>query len=533
MPYSSKPVESKKPPQAGDLFSKALRSIKAHPVAIGLSLIFALYFITRLAGLKGVPYFCDEGVYIRWAQQALFEHRWLGCLIDGKPPLHIWAIMPFLKIFDDPLVAGRVSSVFAGAFTTAGIFLLGRELKDSRFGLLSAFFYVICPYALWKDRLALAESLLLTFTVFAVFFTVKAVKSENYLYLAGTGVSTYLALMTKGTAFYLFLILPFAYVLSSPSNREETRAHPLLRWAVAIGVCLVAAYGAYSLLRIKLDFGLLVDVSSTRTLTFSRIITDPFAFFPGNADSILRNSFNLMTPVLFITCFAGLLAGLIRKWRPAILLALWFLVVWLVVGVTSLHPYPRFYLGMLPPLLLGASYAVTELAGRAREHGRKNEDRAAVLIAACVIVLLAAITVPAGIKTARVITNPAGAGLPDMIKSQYIDNWSAGWGLDQTVKYLERRAVKQKITVAADDGFFPGFALATYFFDNPNIDYSVYNKDAGLPPELLLAAKERPTYLVLNDYTVLPDDLPAALVKKFKKPEGKYLFLVRLRSDSR
>ena len=323
MPYSSNPGENRKAPQAADAFSRAWRSIKSHPVAIGLSLIFALYFITRLAVLKGVPYFCDEGVYIRWAQQALHEHSWLACLSDGKPPLHIWAIMPFLKIFDDPLVAGRVCSVFAGAFTTAGMFLLGRELKDSRFGLLSAFFYVVCPYALWKDRLALAEGLLLTLTVFAVFFAVKAVKSENLLYLAGAGISTYLALMTKGTAFYLFIILPFAYVVSSSSNRRETKAHPLLRWAVGIGACLIAAYGAYSLLRIKLDFGLLVDVSSTRTLTVSGIIADPFAFFPGNADSILRNSFNLMTPVLFITCFAGLMAGLIRKWRPAILLAEW------------------------------------------------------------------------------------------------------------------------------------------------------------------------------------------------------------------
>ena len=224
---------------------------------------------------------------------------------------------------------------------------------------------------------------------------------------------------------------------------------------------------------------------------------------------------------------------MIRKWRPAVLLAVWFLVIWLVVGVTTLHTYPRFYLGMLPPLLLGASFAVTELAGRARAYGRDNKDRAAVLVAACVIVLLAAITVSAGIKTARIIANPARAGLPDMIKSQYIDSWSAGWGLDETVKYLERRAGKQKITVAADDGFFPGFALATYYFDNPDIDFSVYHKEAGLPPELLLAAKERPTYLVLNDYPVLPGDFPAVLVKKFKKPEGKYLFLVRLPSGSR
>lgn len=515
------------------MFARAGESIRAHPAAAGLSLIFALYFITRLVGIRGVPYFCDEGVYIRWAQQALYERNWLACLSDGKPPLHIWAMIPFLKAFDDPLLAGRLTSVFAGAFTTAGMYLLGRELKGVRFGLLSAFFYVICPFALWKDRLALAEGLLLTLTVFAVFFTVKAVKSSNYLYLAGTGVSTCLALLTKGTAFYLFLILPFAYVLSGPTDENDARARPLLRWVLAICACLLASYGAYSLLRIRLDFGLLVDVSSTRTLTVSGIISDPFAYFPYNADSILRNSFNLMTPVFFITCFAGLAAGLVRKWRPAVFLSLWFLVVWLIVGVTTLHPYPRFYLGMLPPLLLGASYAVTELARLARAHARRSKDMAAVLIAVFLFLLLTAMVVPAGIKTARIMANPAGAGLPDMIRLQYVDSWSAGWGLERAVEYLERQALKQEIAVAADDGFFPGFALATYFFDNPNIEYSVYDKDSGVPPELLLSARERPVFLVLNDYREMPDDLPAAVVKKYQKPGGKYLFLARLLPDGR
>ena len=240
-----------------------------------------------------------------------------------------------------------------------------------------------------------------------------------------------------------------------------------------------------------------------------------------------------MTPVMFITCFAGLFAGLIRKWRPAIFLAVWFLVIWLVVGITTLHPYPRFYLGMLPPLLFAAAYAVTELMALARKYGRKGRDRAAVLVFASVLALLLAIVVPAGIKIDKMIADPAHAGLPDMIQSQYIDKWSAGWGLDQTVKYLERDAMKQKISVATDDGFFPGFALATYFFDNPNIDFFVYPKDGGLPPGVLAAAEERPTYLVLNDRVSLPRGLPVIEVRRFKKPEGKNLFLVRVVSDSR
>jgi 4-amino-4-deoxy-L-arabinose transferase-like glycosyltransferase len=132
--------------------------LKRHPVGTILALVFAAYFVTRLVSIRSVPIYIDEAIYLLWA----------SLLWDGKPPLHAWSMVPFLRLLKDPLLAGRLTSVFSGALTTLGMFLLGKEFMNRKFGLLAAFLYVACPYALFYDRLAIAESLLLALFVFAI-----------------------------------------------------------------------------------------------------------------------------------------------------------------------------------------------------------------------------------------------------------------------------------------------------------------------------------------------------------------------------
>ena len=82
-----------------------LKHRKEACIIIGLA---ALYFILRLPNLTFQPIFADEAIYIRWAQVMRAEPtlRFLP-LFDGKTPLFMWAMIPFLKIFHDPLFAGR------------------------------------------------------------------------------------------------------------------------------------------------------------------------------------------------------------------------------------------------------------------------------------------------------------------------------------------------------------------------------------------------------------------------------------------
>src|SRR3990167_7850508 len=89
-------------------------------------------FALRLYNLNYLPIFGDEAIYIRWAQVMRAEAtlRFLP-LSDGKQPLFMWVVIPFLKLISDPLVAGRIVSVLSGLGSLIGVFTLSFVLFKS------------------------------------------------------------------------------------------------------------------------------------------------------------------------------------------------------------------------------------------------------------------------------------------------------------------------------------------------------------------------------------------------------------------
>src|SRR3989344_1220918 len=125
-------------------------------------LLTCAYFFLRLYRIMSLPIFTDEAIYVRWSQIARFDASWrFISLTDGKQPLFVWISMTFMRIVDDPLLASRLVSVGAGFLTMIGLFFLGREIFKNRWvGILSSATYLIYPFALVYDRMALYESLI-------------------------------------------------------------------------------------------------------------------------------------------------------------------------------------------------------------------------------------------------------------------------------------------------------------------------------------------------------------------------------------
>src|SRR3990167_7674400 len=122
-------------------------------------LIFILGFGLRLYHLNLLPIFGDEAIYIRWAQimRADPALRFVP-LSDGKQPLQMWSMIPFLKIFTDPLFAGRLLSVLAGIATIVGVFLVTKLLfKSQKIALIASSITAISPFMVFFDRMALVE----------------------------------------------------------------------------------------------------------------------------------------------------------------------------------------------------------------------------------------------------------------------------------------------------------------------------------------------------------------------------------------
>ena len=79
-----------------------------------LGIILVFYFISRLVNLNSLPVFGDEAIYVRWAQiiKSVDTLRFIP-LTDGKQPLFMWLNAATLKFIVDPLIAGRIISVFS------------------------------------------------------------------------------------------------------------------------------------------------------------------------------------------------------------------------------------------------------------------------------------------------------------------------------------------------------------------------------------------------------------------------------------
>src|SRR3989344_5311268 len=104
-----------------------LKKLKTE-IVIGLGILLVAV-VVRIYNLTLLPVFADEAIYVRWAQVMRAEQglRFLP-LSDGKQPLFMWVMIPFLKIFSDPLFAGRFLSLLTGLSSLAGIYILSRIL---------------------------------------------------------------------------------------------------------------------------------------------------------------------------------------------------------------------------------------------------------------------------------------------------------------------------------------------------------------------------------------------------------------------
>ncbi|MCX5697411.1 MAG: glycosyltransferase family 39 protein [Candidatus Omnitrophica bacterium] len=101
--------------------------------------------------------------------------------------------------------------ILAAVFTSLVVFLIGKELYGEGVGLLSSFFFSICPVALHASTKIWMDTLLGLFCVLSVYFAIKALKKEVIIWYILSGVSLGLAMLTKCTA--LCIIPALLYIL--------------------------------------------------------------------------------------------------------------------------------------------------------------------------------------------------------------------------------------------------------------------------------------------------------------------------------
>lgn len=462
--------------------------------------VLAFGLTLRLYHLTILPVFADEAIYIRWAQVMRAEPtlRFLP-LSDGKQPLFMWLVIPFLKLFSDLLFAGRFVSVLAGMGTLIGIFLLSLVLfKNKKAALLAGFFYAISPFSFFFDRMALADALLSMFGVWTLFLGVVIAKTLRLDFAMLAGFALGGALLTKSPAIFFAILLPTAVIfIKKPIH--------LIKLAGLFAVTYLIAYALYNILRLGPNFQMIGARNADYIFPISHLWLnpkDPFIF-------LIDRSFEwiwAMGPALVLILAAGGIVINFRKYKREILLLVSYFLFPILVQSEFARVYTARYIVFTLPYLFVLAAAVFLTSS-------KLIKQAAVVILGLSVLLAAKFNY-------LLLTNPAKANLPRSERSGYLEEWTAGQGIKEAADYLKTAGGR---IVVGTEGFFGTLpdGLQMYLNDRPEITVIGVGIDIKEIPTSLVESKKagNRTYLLVNKsrFHGDPDKLGLKLIADYPK----------------
>lgn len=488
--------------------------------AVAIIIIAAITFVTRVINLLNIPIFTDEAIYIRWAQIGLADpaHRYIS-LTDGKQPLFTWLMYPMLKIFSDPLFAGRFVSVLSGVFAVIGVYFLARKLFGRKTAIIASVLYIFSPFALLYDRLALYDSLLAGFGVWSLYLTILLVRKIRLDAALLLGMVTGLGVLTKSSAFFYLALLPFSLLLFN--FKDKNRIKKLIGWLGLSAISFIIAEVLYNSLRLSPWFYLIRQKNYTFILTTSEFFKKPLELFIPNLHGLVPILLTYLTLPVFLVIVYGLISGIYRKDKSIIYLFIWFLVPFMAMAAAGKVIFPRFILFMILPLLVIAAKAISDLY--------RLWPKKLLLVTVFLIIAYPAY------QCFLLLTSPVKAVIPVSDRNQLFNDWPSGYGVTQVINFIKEKADSGKVVLGTEGTFGLNPAVyEIYLKNNENVEIHSYWPVGEVPKDLLEASAKYPTYLVFKESQKIPDNWPLKLIYKIRRGNGNtYLLFYQVESGSK
>lgn len=475
-----------------------------------------IYFLSRLINFSKFPIFTDEAIYSYWAQIALHDpmNRYIS-LEDGKQPLFIWIAAISQNFIQDPLVATRLVSVLAGFGSMIGIYFLAKTLLDKKIAILSSLLYVILPFTLLYDRLALFDSLLTMLVIYATLFIVMLAKSPKLDLGLLSGFSFGLGMITKSSAAFFLYLMPLSLMFFDFKSKDLPKR--LMHWVAYLAVTFVMTQIIYNALRLSPLFYMISRKNMEFIRPIGEVIKNPFMHFTSNIHALVTWLISYMSPALFLLFLLGLFLAYFKKNISLIYLSILIFVPFTAEALFNQILYPRFILFYFPFIIIITSSAVLWLL----ENFKKFELQLKFVFALILLIPL--------MTSFKLLTNPAYAKIADSDSLQYLNGWPAGFGVFEVRDFLKNQPHDKDIYVGTEGtfGLLP-FALNIYFYGNQKIHiigfWPVDSK--ALPKQILELSKTNKTYFIFNENQKEISNSNLKLIAKYQKgKESSYLRL--------
>ncbi len=498
-------------------------------------LIIGLYVLTHVLSLTALPVFADESIYIRWAQLLLSDpHQYFFfALNDGKTPLFIWSLAPFLKVFADPLLASRLLSVGVGVGQALVVLpiirLLGGSKRAQLFGALGV---TIVPFWFFHHRMALMDGMLTLFLSLYFWMSLKLImlpvveQSDSVarvirclfsrqvfgtILLAGLFLG--LAFLTKLPA-VLFIPSVFCLVFLKKKARAE-----YVVLSVRLLAALVVGLLVFSSILVHPAAGQLFSRGSDFLFSAREIRLGYWLHGITNIPSYVMYFLQYLTPEVLFLVVCGLLIKKNARTHRVLFIALLFF--FLPIAVLGKVVYPRYYLPVALFVTVSAALVLDDVLKFIKNLPSFTSKK--LLLAVIVVSLLGRIGTASFSFMYYSLVDTNKIPFVSADRTQYLTEWSSGHGITEVVALIEAEQSKRSVAVATE-GFFgtlPDGLLM--YFENKNHENvlieGIGQPVAGLPDSFIEKAREYDTvWLVVNDYRLLMNLPPEKLVYEYCRP---------------
>ena len=487
------------------ILSWAKKNLRRKDVVLIFLLVF-LYLLTRLINLDQFPIFSDEGIYIRWAKVAWHDATWrFISLTDGKQPLQTWGTIPFLKLFpDNALLAGRLFSVATGFAALVGMFSLLFYLFGKRTALIGSFLYVVTPYFLFYDRMALVDSGVNAGFIWMLFFSILLIRTQRLDMALLFGFITGFSLLAKSSV-RLFLGLSFLAPILTYEKNIKKNIPKVLNFLVLFSIAAVLALVIYNVQRLSPFFHYVAEKNKTFVMTFSEFRAAPFSNFFNNIKIIPAYVLGEMgwLPGLFALLGFSLLFK--KERNLAWYLLLWMVIPFFIVAFLSKVIFPRYLIFFGTLILILTAYFLA------------HQTKKLFLYSLIPMILIFAFYGYA------MLFDFVSLPFPEVDRGQYVEGKTAGWGASEIVEFAREKS-KEKPVILIAEGNFGLVGDVLDVFTRPDDKIFIRGYWPLNEKELLENRKEldkNNVYVVFSHQMEIPSGYPVRLIKRYEKPGGK------------
>jgi 4-amino-4-deoxy-L-arabinose transferase-like glycosyltransferase len=488
------------------LFSFVKKHFGKRDILIILAIV-SLYFLTRITNLLELPIFNDEGIYIHWAKVAWHDAAWrFVSLTDGKQPLQTWGTIPFLKLFpNDALMGGRMFSVATGFFALSGMFTLLFYLFGKKTAYIGSFLYVIIPYFLFYDRLAMVDSGVNGFFIWILFFSVLLARTMRFDVALMFGLTAGMGLLAKSSVrvFVGLSMLAGFLIEGVPFKAKANKKLP--SFFVLFGITSALSLLIYNIQRLSPFLHFVEEKNKTFVMTFPEWLADPFAVVFHNVKIIPYYVFSELGWVIVPFAILGLIA-LYKKDRKlfAYFLA-WILIPYAGIAFMTRVLFPRYIIFFGTLIVVLASYFLGQL-----------KDKKLLALS------LTLITAGAFFFNYPIWFDYSKIPLPPIDRGQYVEGATVGLGAREIIQYAREKSETKSVLILAEGNFgMSGDILDTFLRPSDTISIK------GLWPlgetelrDHQAELKDKYVLVVLAQNPDYPKHWPVKLLKSYYKPGG-------------